>query len=197
MSDATETAAPAPGAHDPLLDHPAVARVRQALEAAGVTPRIVVLDEHARTAAAAAAQLGVEVAQIANSLVFAVPAPAAPADGTESTESTESTEETGDGRRAVLVMTSGAHRVDLAGVAALLGVERLERADPDLVRRSTGFAIGGVAPVGHTTPLQTLVDVTLARHDEIWVAGGHPRTVFRTTYDQLLLLTGGQAAEVA
>jgi prolyl-tRNA editing enzyme YbaK/EbsC (Cys-tRNA(Pro) deacylase) len=97
----------------------------------------------------------------------------------------------------VLVMTSGAHRVDVVGVAALLGVERLERADPDLVRRSTGFAIGGVAPVGHTTPLQTLVDVTLARHDEIWVAGGHPRTVFRTTYDQLLLLTGGQAAEVA
>jgi len=192
MSDATETAAPAPGAHDPLLDHPAVARVRQALEAAGVTPRIVVLDEHARTAAAAAEQLGVEVAQIANSLVFAVPAPApATADGEEGLE------ETPDDRRAVLVMTSGAHRVDVVGVAALLGVERLERADPDLVRRSTGFAIGGVAPVGHTTPLQTLVDVTLARHDEIWVAGGHPRTVFRTTYDQLLLLTGGQAAEVA
>jgi len=192
MSDATETAAPAPGAHDPLLDHPAVARVRQALEAAGVTPRIVVLDEHARTAAAAAEQLGVEVAQIANSLVFAVPAPApATADGAEGLE------ETPDDRRAVLVMTSGAHRVDVVGVAALLGVERLERADPDLVRRSTGFAIGGVAPVGHTTPLQTLVDVTLARHDEIWVAGGHPRTVFRTTYDQLLLLTGGQAAEVA
>lgn len=165
---------------DPLLDHPAVARVRRALEDAGVTPEIVVLGEHARTAAAAAAQLGVEVAQIANSLVFA--APAADAD---------------DGRRAVLVMTSGAHRVDLVGVAGILGVERLERADPDLVRRATGFAIGGVAPVGHTTPLQTLVDVTLARHDDVWVAGGHPRTVFRTTYDQLLLLTGGQAAEVA
>jgi prolyl-tRNA editing enzyme YbaK/EbsC (Cys-tRNA(Pro) deacylase) len=187
MPDATETAAPTPGAHDPLLDHPAVARVRAALEAAGVTPRIVVLDEHARTAAAAAEQLGVEVAQIANSLVFAVPAPAGAVRSTEDD----------DGRRAVLVMTSGAHRVDLVGVAALLGVERLERADPDLVRRATGFAIGGVAPVGHTTPLQTLVDVTLARHDEIWVAGGHPRTVFRTTYDQLLLLTGGQAAEVA
>lgn len=77
MSDATETAgtAAAPAAGDPLLDHPAVARVRQALEAAGVTPEIVVLGEHARTAAAAAEQLGVEVAQIANSLVFAVPAP--------------------------------------------------------------------------------------------------------------------------
>jgi hypothetical protein len=90
-------------------------------------------------------------------------------------------------------MTSGAHRVDLVRVAALLGVERLERADPDLVRRATGFAIGGVAPVGHPAPLTTLVDVTLARHDEVWAAAGHPRTVFRTTYDQLLLLTGGQA----
>jgi prolyl-tRNA editing enzyme YbaK/EbsC (Cys-tRNA(Pro) deacylase) len=191
MSDATETAA-ARGAGDPLLDHPAVARVRQALEAAGVTPEIVVLGEHARTAAAAAEQLGVEVAQIANSLVFAVPAAAAAGADGAGTEAPAD-----DGRRAVLVMTSGAHRVDLVGVAGILGVERLERADPDLVRRATGFAIGGVAPVGHTTPLQTLVDVTLARHDDVWVAGGHPRTVFRTTYDQLLLLTGGQAAEVA
>jgi prolyl-tRNA editing enzyme YbaK/EbsC (Cys-tRNA(Pro) deacylase) len=197
MSDATETAAPAPGARDPLLDHPAVARVRQALEAAGLTPEIVVLDEHARTAAAAAEQLGVEVAQIANSLVFAVPPPAADATQAAAESAAEDSATGDDGRRAVLVMTSGAHRVDLVGVAGILGVERLERADPDLVRRTTGFAIGGVAPVGHTTPLQTLVDVTLARHDDVWVAGGHPRTVFRTTYDQLLLLTGGQAAEVA
>ena len=172
---------------DPLLDHPAVARVRGALAAAGITTDVVVLGEHARTAASAAAQLGIEVGQIANSLVFAIPAP----DGKE-----EAGDEDG-GREAVLVMTSGAHRVDLVRVAARLNVERLERADPDLVRRATGFAIGGVAPVGHTTPLQTLVDVTLARHDEVWAAGGHPRTVFRTTYDQLLLLTGGQAAEVA
>jgi prolyl-tRNA editing enzyme YbaK/EbsC (Cys-tRNA(Pro) deacylase) len=161
---------------DPVLDHPAVARVREALAAAGITTDVVVLDEHARTAKAAAEQLGVDVGQIANSLVFAVPDEAGP--------------------RAVLVMTSGAHRVDLVRVAALLGVERLDRAEPDLVRRATGFAIGGVAPVGHTTPLETLVDVTLARHAEVWAAAGHPRTVFRTTYDQLLLLTGGHAAEV-
>ena len=94
-------------------------------------------------------------------------------------------------------MTSGAHRVDLVRVAALLDVEKLERADPDLVRSATGFAIGGVAPVGHPAPLTTLVDVTLARHAEVWAAAGHPRTVFRTSYDQLLLLTGGRAAEVA
>jgi len=164
---------------DPLLDHPAVARVRGTLSAAGVTTDVVVLVEHARTAASAAEQLGVEVGQIANSLVFALPAP-----------------EDGE-REAVLVMTSGAHRVDLVRVAATLEVERLERADPDLVRRATGFAIGGVAPVGHPAPLTTLVDVTLARHADVWAAAGHPRTVFRTTYDQLLLLTGGRAAEVA
>jgi prolyl-tRNA editing enzyme YbaK/EbsC (Cys-tRNA(Pro) deacylase) len=171
---------PSTGGDHPILDHPAVARVRAALADSGLTSTIVVLDEHARTASAAAAQLGVDVAQIANSLVFAVPDDTAPG-----------------GRRAVLVMTSGGHRVDTVNVAAILGVERLDRADPDLVRQATGFAIGGVAPVGHATPLQTLVDVTLARHDEVWAAAGHPRTVFRTTYDQLLLLTGGQAAEVA
>lgn len=163
---------------DPLLDHPAVLRVRQALVAAGIETDVVVLGEHARTAASAAEQLGVEIGQIANSLVFALPQPA----GEE---------------EAVLVMTSGAHRVDLVRVAALLDVERLERADPDLVRRATGFAIGGVAPVGHPAPLTTLVDADLARHDEVWAAAGHPRTVFRTTYDQLLLLTGGRSAEVA
>lgn len=171
--------APVDAGH-PLLDHPAVARVRAVLDASGVATTVVVLDEHARTAATAAAQLGVDVAQIANSLVFAVSDDSAPG-----------------GRRAVLVLTSGGHRVDTVNVAAIMGVERLDRADPDFVRQTTGFAIGGVAPVGHATPLQTLVDVTLARHDEIWAAAGHPRTVFRTTYDQLLLLTGGQAAEVA
>jgi prolyl-tRNA editing enzyme YbaK/EbsC (Cys-tRNA(Pro) deacylase) len=170
--------------NDSLLDHPAVARVRAALTANGFTPQIVVLDEHARTAADAARQLGVDVAQIANSLVFAVP-DGVPDDGASA------------GRRAILVMTSGAHRVDTVQVAATLGVERLERADPDLVRHATGFAIGGVAPVGHPAPLQTLVDVTLAHYESVWAAAGHPRTIFRTTYDHLLLLTGGQAAEVA
>ena len=186
---------------DPLLDHPAVARVRGALAAAGITTDVVVLGEHARTAASAAEQLGVEVGQIANSLVFAIPAPDAGEDGSGGNGSGGNGGgnggEEGGGREAVLVMTSGAHRVDLVRVAARLNVERLERADPDLVRRATGFAIGGVAPVGHPAPLTTLVDVTLARHDEVWAAAGHPRTVFRTTYDQLLLLTGGQAAEVA
>lgn len=162
-------------------EHPSVVRVRAALAAAGVdADSVVVLDDHARTAAAAAQQLGVTVAQIANSLVFAVPDEAAPG-----------------GRRPLLVLTSGAHRVDTARVAALLGVERLDRADPDFVRSTTGFAIGGVAPVGHTEPIDTLVDVDLARHEQVWAAAGHARTVFPTTFDELLRITGGRAAEVA
>jgi prolyl-tRNA editing enzyme YbaK/EbsC (Cys-tRNA(Pro) deacylase) len=164
-----------------VAEHPSVVRVRAALAAAGADAgAVVVLDDHARTATAAAEQLGVTVAQIANSLVFAVPDEAAP-----------------EGRRPLLVLTSGAHRVDTAKVAALLGVERLDRADPDFVRGTTGFAIGGVAPVGHAGPIETLVDVDLARHEQVWAAAGHARTVFPTTFDELLRITGGRAAEVA
>ena len=163
-----------------VADHPAVARVRAALAEAGATGDVVLLGEHARTAAAAAEQLGVTVAQSANSLVFAVPDPAAP-----------------DGRRPLLVLTSGAHRVDTAKVAGLVGAPRLERADPDFVRERTGFVIGGVAPVGHLIPLQTLVDVALAEHDQVWAAAGHARTVFPTTFDELVQITGGTAADVA
>ena len=142
---------------------------------------IVILDDHARTALAAAEQLGVTVAQIANSLVFALP--------------TEPNTEASDAE-ALLVLTSGAHRVDTAKVADLLGVPRLDRADPAFVRDRTGFVIGGVAPVGHAQPLRTLVDVSLAQYDEIWAAAGHPRSVFRATYPQLLRLTGGLPIEV-
>lgn len=162
-----------------VLAHPSVVRVRQALAGLGATGQVVVLAEHARTAALAAEQLGVDVAQIANSLIFAVRDPRAP-----------------DGRRPLLVLTSGAHRVDVDQVSAVLGVERLDRADAAFVRDRTGFVIGGVAPVGHTHPVQTLVDVELAGHDEVWAAAGHPRTVFPTRYDELLRITAGQPVEV-
>jgi len=163
-----------------LDDHPAVARVRAALRVRQASGGVVVLDEHARTAATAASQLGVTVAQIANSLVFAVPDETAPG-----------------GRRALLVLTSGAHRVDTAKVAALVGAPRLDRADPEFVRERTGFAIGGVAPVGHATPMQTLVDLALAEHEQVWAAAGHPRTVFPTTFAELVRITDGTPAEVA
>ncbi len=173
------TSPSSPGATT-LDDHPAVSRVRGALRVRGAAADVVVLDDHARTAQSAADQLGVTVAQIANSLVFAVPDDAAL-----------------DGRRPLLVLTSGAHRVDTAKVAALVGVPRLDRADAEFVRQRTGFAIGGVAPVGHTTPVETLVDTALAGYDEVWAAAGHPRTVFRTTFDELVRITGGTPAEVA
>jgi prolyl-tRNA editing enzyme YbaK/EbsC (Cys-tRNA(Pro) deacylase) len=161
-----------------LLRHPSIVRVRAALAEGGVEAEIVVLDEHARTAAAAAAALGVTVAQIANSLIFALPAAA------------------GAVPEPLLVLTSGAHRVDTAKVADLITVDRLDRADAEFVRDRTGFAIGGVAPVGHPRPVRTLVDISLAQHAEVWAAAGHPRSVFRTSYDQLLRLTGGTAVEV-
>jgi prolyl-tRNA editing enzyme YbaK/EbsC (Cys-tRNA(Pro) deacylase) len=152
--------------------HPRVVEVERLLRAAGAPGEVRHLPDSARTAAAAAAQLGVDVGAIANSLVFDV------------------------GGEPLLVLTSGAHRVDEAQVAALLGVPALSRATPEFVRRHTGQAIGGVAPLGHPEPIGTLVDVELARYAQIWAAAGHPHTVFPTTYDELLQLTGGTPAEV-
>jgi prolyl-tRNA editing enzyme YbaK/EbsC (Cys-tRNA(Pro) deacylase) len=152
--------------------HPSVQRVTARLSELGARGAVRVLDDSARTAAQAAAQLGVDVAQIANSLVFS-------ADG-----------------RPLLVLASGGHRVDTGKVAALVGVARVDRADPDFVRAHTGFAIGGVAPVGHPEPLRTLVDTALAGFDEVWAAAGHPHTVFPTTYAELLEITGGEPADV-
>jgi prolyl-tRNA editing enzyme YbaK/EbsC (Cys-tRNA(Pro) deacylase) len=154
------------------LDHPTVRRVTDALRAVGATGEPIALSDAAPTAATAAAQLGCEVGAIANSLVFE-------ADG-----------------QPLLVMTSGAHRVDTLKVASVLGVGEVRRADADFVRKHTGMAIGGVAPVGHPHPLRTLVDVDLARHRVVWAAAGHPHTVFPTSYDELLRITGGQPAEV-
>src|SRR5262249_26763931 len=125
-------------------------------------------------AAAAARQRGVEVGAIANSLVFATA-----------------------GGEPVLVLTSGAHRVDTAKVAALLGTSTLRRADADVVRTATGQPIGGVAPVGHPGRLRTLVDVALRAYAQGWAAGGIPHAVFPTTFDELVLLTGGEPADVA
>ncbi|HEV3170940.1 MAG TPA: YbaK/EbsC family protein, partial [Actinocrinis sp.] len=126
----------------------------------------------APTAAAAAEQIGCPVAAIANSLIFNA---------------------AGD---PLLVLTSGAHRVDTAKLAALLGLPKLARATPEFVRTHTGQAIGGVAPVGHPAPIRTLIDQTLAEHGEIWAAAGHPHTVFPITFAELVELTKAETVSV-
>jgi len=131
-----------------------------------------VLPDAASTAVLAAAALGVEVGAIANSLVF-----------------------WSDGE-PLLVMTSGAHRVDTVALAERLGRSTIQRATPEQVRDATGQAIGGVAPTGHPEPLTTIVDEDLAGYSEIWAAGGTPHTVFPLTYDELVRLTGGTVVKV-
>ncbi len=159
---------------------PSVTRVQAALVAAGAPEAargVRLLDAAARTAAQAAAQLGVTPAQIANSLVFVA--------------------RNGELAEPVLVLASGGHRVDTTRLAELLGAERVERADPETVRTASGVAIGGVPPIGHPEPLPTFVDATLAAYDAVWAAAGHPHAVFPTTYAELLRITGGAPAEVA
>ncbi len=157
---------------EPPAEHPSVARFRTELTARGGTGRIVVLPDSVHTAALAAASLGCQVGAIANSLLF-------DADGSP-----------------VLILTSGAHRVDTARVATTIGVTALRRATPDFVRQHTGQVIGGVSPIGHPTPVPTYVDPWLRRHDVIWAAAGHPAAVFSTTYDELVAMTGATETEV-
>ena len=162
---------PSPEEHPGRL--PARSRlVHDALRAAGIAGDIVVLPDAAATAPLAAAALGIEVGAIANSLVF-----------------------WSDGE-PLLVMTSGAHRVDTAALAARLGREKIQRATPEQVREATGQAIGGVAPTGHPSPLPTIVDEELENFPEIWAAGGTPHTVFPMTYAELVRLTEGTIAKV-
>ncbi|GAA1692826.1 YbaK/EbsC family protein [Fodinicola feengrottensis] len=154
-------------------DHPNVQKIAAALAEAGAPGQIKILPEAVHTAALAAAALGIEVGQIANSLVF-------DADG-----------------QPLLVLTSGAHRVDTAAVAEKLGVQKIKRASADFVRQHTGQVIGGVAPLGHPAPIRTLVDADLRQYDQVWAAAGVPQSVFPTTFDELVALTGGMPAQVA
>lgn len=153
--------------------HPNGARVRAALDNAGVTGVIVETAESSPTAIAAAEQLGIQVGQIANSLVFN-------ADGAP-----------------LLVMTSGAHRVDTTLLATELGCDSIHRPNADFVREHTGQPIGGVAPVGHPTSLRTIIDEDLQQYDVIWAAAGHPHYVFPTNFTELVMLTGGTVMTVS
>jgi prolyl-tRNA editing enzyme YbaK/EbsC (Cys-tRNA(Pro) deacylase) len=146
-----------------------VDRVRTALSELGLETEIKEFSASTRTSADAAAAIGCSVAQIAKSLVFR----AKPSG------------------RAILVMASGANRVDEKKLAAALG-ETIGKADADFVRAETGFAIGGVSPVGHGIKLKTFIDEDLMGFSEIWAAAGSPNSVFRLTPQDLLRVTGGQ-----
>lgn len=148
-----------------------VERVRQALRSSGHSDDIVTFPDSTRTAAEAAVAVGCEVAQIAKSILLrAADTP-------------------------VLIVASGANRVDAAKVAALIGAA-VERPDAGWVRRVTGFAIGGVSPVGHLTPPTVLIDTDLAALDRIWAAAGAPNAVFSTRFDELVRISGGQPADI-
>lgn len=150
------------------------ARVAAALDARGFSVRIHELDRSTRTARDAAEALGCSVGQIAKSILFRAAASGKP----------------------VLVVASGANRVDEAAVAVLLG-EALGKADADFVRRETGFVIGGVPPVGHERPITTFIDEDLLAFEEVWAAAGTPFAVFRLPSAALPGLTGGTVARVA
>ena len=153
-------------------EHPLTTRFRDEHARLGGTGEIVILPESVHTAALAAEALGCEVGAIANSLLF---------DADD---------------RPVLILTSGAHRVDTKVVAERVGVAELRRARPEFVREHTGQVIGGVSPIGHPTPVPTYVDSSLRRHDVVWAAAGHPAAVYSTTFDELTAMTGATEIEV-
>ncbi len=149
-------------------------KVQDDLRARGFGNTVIELEVPVKTAAAAAEGVGAEVAQIVKSLVFR---------GTR----------TGD---AVLVVASGANRVDTAKLAALLG-EDVAMADPRSVRELTGFAIGGIPPVGHASPLPVYIDQHLTTLSDLWAAAGHPNSLFRLTPEELVRMTNGRVCELA
>jgi len=165
-----------------VLSHPSVIRVRNYLQSVGVSGQVVALKDSARTAAEAAEALGIEVGQVASSIVFKLP-----------------------NGNPLLVITSGRHRVDTELVARNLGVEKLHRADADYVRSVSGFAIGGVspvawvsepvggvAPIGWVSPAKILIDQALNDYEVVWAAAGHPHAVYPTSYAELIECTSAQ-----
>lgn len=153
---------------------PSAQKVQQALQVMGFALQVVELPDSTRTAAEAAQAVGCQVGQIVKSLVFKAKR----------------------SQRPVLVVASGANRVNEKAIEALIG-EPLGRADADFVRQRTGFAIGGVPPVGHSERLETFIDEDLLQHAEIWAAAGTPNAVFRLTPDDLVRMTGGRVISIS
>jgi len=152
-----------------ILNHPSVIRVQSELRKNGISSKVVVLQDSARSAVDAAAALGIEVGQVASSIVFKLPK------GTP-----------------LLVITSGRHRVDAELVARNLNVEKLNRADADFVRLWSGFAIGGVSPLAWIQPVTVIIDEALNDYEVVWAAAGHPHAVFPTTYEELVRITNAK-----
>ena len=153
-------------------EHPTITRFRDEHRRRGGIGEVVILPDSVHTAALAAEALGCEVGAIANSLLFDA------------------------GGSPVLILTSGAHRVDTTTVAGRIGVAELRRASPEFVRAHTGQVIGGVSPIGHPEPVPTYLDPWLRKYDVVWAAAGHPAAVFSTTYDELLAITGATEIDV-
>jgi len=154
---------------DGVLEKAAVKRFIEAKNSLGLKGEVTVLSDSARTAQDAAHALRIEVGQIASSLVFKLPDDS-----------------------PLLIITSGRHRVDTELVAKNLGIEKLGRADADYVKNVSGYSVGGVAPIGWTSPAKILIDEALNDYDVIWAASGHPHAVFPTSYGELCACTSAQ-----
>ena len=151
-----------------VLNNPSVIRVTALLKELGCSGEVTILSDSARTALDAANALGIEVGQVASSIVFKLPS-----------------------GNPLLVITSGRHRVDTERVAKNLGIEKLHRADADFVKNASGFSIGGVSPVGWVNkPEITLIDQALNDYDVAWAAAGHPHAVYPTAFAELVRVTG-------
>jgi prolyl-tRNA editing enzyme YbaK/EbsC (Cys-tRNA(Pro) deacylase) len=159
---------------DGVLEKSAVKRVKQALISNGLSTEITVLTESARSAAEAASALGIEVGQIASSIIFKL-----------------------SDQKPLLVITSGRHRVDTELVADKLGIDKLDRVDADYVKENSGFSIGGVAPIGWTNPPAiVIIDEALSEYEIVWAAAGHPHAVFPSSFNELKSMANATALVV-
>jgi prolyl-tRNA editing enzyme YbaK/EbsC (Cys-tRNA(Pro) deacylase) len=154
---------------DGIKEKAAVKRVISALHNHGLKSEVHVLSDSARTAQEAASALGIEVGQIASSLIFKLPDDS-----------------------PLLIITSGRHRVDTDLVAKNLDIEKLGRVDADYVKDKSGFSIGGVAPIGWVSPATIVIDQALNDYEVVWAAAGHPHAVYPTTYAELVKCTGAK-----